>query len=188
MGCFVPVFKFFHPKYCCMKRFIFKHAASSFTALALCMTLFCSAAVAGVDSYQIYLNNKLLMKQFVTQPLTLESLQLNHVGSKDVLVIYYSHCGAIGKGRVISIKDEHGVVLKEWKFADATGSNTGMVIPAMEITALQKKGAHLSLCYASQQLPEGRMLTSIAAAEKSQHACNRPKQPGRATGQKPLAA
>jgi len=171
-----------------MKQFIFKPAAKNLTALAMGLGLFATAAVAGVDSYQIYLNNKLIMKQYVTQPLTLESLPLDNAGPNDVLVIYYNHCGATGKGRTISIKDTRGALLKEWKFADAANGTTCMTIPVKEIAVLQTKSPRLLLCYSSKELPEGRMLTSLAHWEKILHAFHPANNaPGRAGRERSLA-
>src|SRR5215213_4945686 len=88
--------------------------------ILLCGTAF--TAKAGLDSYEIYLNNKLILKQYVNQPLKLESLGLDQSNINDRLVIYYSQCNAqdkIGKGRSISVKDAKGNTLKKWDFADA---------------------------------------------------------------------
>ncbi len=151
-----------------MKYLIFKKAfLKPLTLIALSLTLLFNVAFAGVDSYQIYLNNKLVMKQFVTQPLSIASLQLDNAGANAKIVVFYNHCGVIGKGRSISIKDEHGTVLKEWKFADAEGTDAGMQIPVNDILALQQKNPRISLYYSSQQLPAGRMLTAIGKREKT---------------------
>jgi len=134
------------------------------------LTTLMSHALGGVDSYRIYLNNKLILQQYVGRPLDLESLPLSAANSNDKLVIYYNHCGAIGKGRSISIKDEKGVVLKEWKFADAASSDpktdAGMTIPVKEILALQEKGRGLAMYYSAQGRPEGLLLTRVSKAAK----------------------
>lgn len=142
----------------------FKQAFIKTLALAtICLTTFSFTSKPGGDVYQIYLNDKLILKQYSTQPLTMQSLQLTKANINDQLVIYYSHCGTVGKGRTIAIKTEKGTVLKEWKFADTNGSINGMVIPVKELLQLEKiaDGTQLSIYYASQQLPAGRMLTSI---------------------------
>lgn len=131
-------------------------AATVTTLLFIAMASF-TAKPGGTDSYEIYLNNKLLLKQYVTQPLTLKSLQLNKTNINDQLVIYYSHCGQIGKGRKIAIRDEKGNIVKEWKFAN---NGDGMTIPVKELLALEQKNL-LSIFYTSEQLPQGRMLTGL---------------------------
>jgi hypothetical protein len=151
-----------------MKYLIFKKAFVKPLALAaFSVMLLANVAFAGVDSYTIYLNNKLVMKQFVTQPLSVSSLQLDNAAANSTLVVFYNHCGQIGKGRTITVKDDHGNTLKEWKFADATGKDEGMQIPVKDILALQQKNANISLYYAAQQLPSGRMLTAIGKRDKT---------------------
>ena len=127
-------------------------AASIFTVFA-----------GGVDSYEIYLNDKLLTRQFVTQPLSLKSLSLDKANQNDELVIYYSHCGRTGSERKITLKNAGGQIVKEWKFANASGAKTGMTIPVREVLQLQKKyaGNELSIYYSSDLMPQGRMLAGI---------------------------
>lgn len=124
---------------------------------------------AGGDVYRIFLNGKQVLEQYVyaPKPLDLTALPLSEANGNDKLVVYYSHCGAVGKSRVITIKDDQGTVLKEWRFPDAASSKTdGMEIPVREILALQAKGKNLSLFYSSQQLPAGRMLTRVGKSAK----------------------
>ncbi len=139
-----------------------KHAlVKAFTFAAL--SLFTFNAKAGGDTYEIYLNNKLLLKQYLTQPLNISSLQLDKENSDDRLVIFYSHCGQTGKGRSVVIKDEKGEIIKEWTFANSTGSNKSMIIPVRELLQLAKNNSssRLHLYYAAKELPKGLMLTSL---------------------------
>jgi hypothetical protein len=144
---------------------------SAFTAvltiIMACLQSF--TAKAGGESFEIYLNNKLIVRQAVTESLTLQSLQLDKANKDDQLVIYYNHCGATGKDRSIAIKDEKGNIIKEWKFADATGSNKGMTIPVKELLQLEKNYSHtgLNIVYSSQQLPKGRALSALQFTGKS---------------------
>jgi hypothetical protein len=127
------------------------------------------AATAGGDTYQIYLNNKLVFKQRVlnSSPVDLNSLQLTKANYNDELEIYYNHCGVTGTGRSVEIKDEQNHILKEWKFKDA---NVAMSIPVKEILELQKNNpnAVLNLYYfSSKYLPKGRMIASIKMQGKN---------------------
>ena len=131
----------------------------------LFVTLFSLSATAGLDSYTIYLNNKLVLKQAVNQPLNLQGLQLDKANANDQLVIYYSECQApnkIGKGRKIAIMDEQGNIVKEWKFADVSDTDKGMTIPVKELLDLKKasKGKFM-LVYVASQLPQGQKLTGL---------------------------
>jgi hypothetical protein len=135
------------------------------TLIVLCLTTFSFISKAGGDKYEIYLNDKLITEKYVGQSgVDISSLQLDKTNYKDKLIIYYSHCGTIGKGRSILIKDEQSSVLKEWKFADATGTDASMSISVKDIFDLQKNNTNASLSvyyFSSQYLPKGRMLTSI---------------------------
>ena len=139
------------------------------------LTVLMQPLIAGTDSYRIYLNNKLVLQQYVTRSLDLKNLPLSEANANDKLVIYYNHCGATGRSRSIAVKDENGVVLKEWKFPDAPvkdggmnipAGDDGMTIPVKEILALQAKVHGLSLFYSSQQLPSGHLLTRIDKVSK----------------------
>lgn len=154
-----------------MKQFIQKGLVMA----ALSVVVLVQPLIAGGDSYRIYLNNKLILQQYVGQPLSLESLALSEANANDKLVVYYNHCGATGRSRVVAIKDENGVVLKEWKFADAPlkegsayapAGDDGMRIPVKEILELKAKNHGLSLFYSSQQLPAGRLLTKVSKVTK----------------------
>jgi hypothetical protein len=146
--------------------------SKTFAAIVLFLTTFSFAAIAGGDTYEIYLNKKLVFKQRVlnASAIDLNSLQLTKANYNDELVIYYSHCGVTGTGRSIEIKDDQNNVLKEWKYKDANSSNTAMTIPVKEILELQKNNpkAVLNLYYfSSKYLPKGRMLASIKTQEKN---------------------
>jgi hypothetical protein len=146
--------------------------AKMFAATIVCLITFSFAALAGGDTYQIYLNNKLVFKQKSYNPsvVDLNNLQLTKTNYNDDLVVYYSHCGVTGTGRSIEIKDENNNVLKQWKFKDAQGSNASMVIPVKDILELQQQNpkATLNLYYFSEKyLPKGRMLASIKMENKN---------------------
>ena len=125
--------------------------------LVLLSSFFCFSAFtakAGLDSYEIYLNDKLLVKQYVNQPLSLDNLGLNSSNINDRLVIHYAQCNApnkLGKGRSILIKDAKGNTVKKWNFADAKDGNTAMVIPVKELLQLEKNSlSKLSLFYTAE--------------------------------------
>ena len=129
-------------------------------------------AKAGLDSYEIYLNNKLILKQYVNQPLTLESLGLNQSNINDRLTIQYTQCNApnkLGKSRSISVKDSKGNLIKKWNFKDAQGNNTGMVIPVKELLQLEKNAplSKLSLYYSAEGHANGQLLANFHFESKS---------------------
>ncbi len=155
-----------------MLHFIFKTTTVTFSLLlALCASALFSSGIAGGDHYEIYLNKKLLLKQFVGQSSSTRlNLPLDKVNDKDLLSVYYSHCGQTGKGRRIQVKNGENHILKEWKFADAKGADVYMSIWIKDIMTLKKNhpNADLNLYYfASDHLPRGRMLASIAQEGKN---------------------
>ncbi len=129
------------------------------------------SARAGVDTYQIYLNDKLILQQSVLNPLSLSTLPITKANANDKLVIYYSQCNApnkIGKGRSLVIKDASGNMVKEWKFTDSEGSSR-MEIPVKELLALENKFASntLTIYYTAQGMAKEQKLISLNSAAKS---------------------
>jgi len=134
------------------------------------------SAKAGLDSYQIYLNDKLILQQSVRDPLNLSALPITNANINDKLVIYYSQCNApnkIGKGRSLIIRDAAGNLVKEWKFEDAEGSSR-MEIPVRELLALENKYANntLTIFYTAQGMNRDQRLISLNSTTKAS-ACNR---------------
>lgn len=122
-----------------------KRLLMALTLSVISIMIFSSGVKAGVDSYSIFLNGKLLLTQSVIKPLALQNLQLNEANQHDEIVIYYTQCNApnkIGSGRSLIIKAADGKIIKEWKFEDVKTSDTGMRIPVKELLALQTN--HLS--------------------------------------------
>ncbi|CAL1517454.1 hypothetical protein [Chitinophaga sp. MM2321] len=149
-----------------MKKTTFNQAfIKVFALIILCFTAFSFTTKFGLDSYEIYLNNKLILKQSVNQPLSLRVLQLDKANENDQLRITYKHCTLKGAGtdRNIVLKDEKGNTLKNWSFADATGSDLSMVISVKELLLLEKNNAHhdLSLHYTAKELPKEQLLASL---------------------------
>jgi hypothetical protein len=141
---------------------------------ALFLTLSSLTATAGLDYFEIYLNNQLRVKMAAGKAFSLENLRLNQSNYNDQLVIYYSQCnaqGRVGKERSILVRDGKGRILKEWKFADVTGIEVGdnakderakMTIPVKELLQLAKDhpGDALSFYYMAQGRPDGQVLAS----------------------------
>jgi hypothetical protein len=150
-----------------MQRFIIKQT-TALAALFITAALF-SFRMPGGDVYEIHLNNKLVLKQYVHQPLSLKALSLTDANANDQLTIHYSHCGVTGKGRSLSVMDSRGHTVKKWNFADAKGPSTGMTIAVKDLLQLEKKNTNgpLSLVYAANELPKGRMLTSLQFIQKN---------------------
>ncbi len=149
-----------------MKRETFNPAiVKQYMLAALCFIAFGFTTNAGLDSYEVFLNDKLILQNYVNKPLDLRKLQLHTASDQDELRIHYKHCTnkGVGTGRSITIKDQKGNILKKWEFADASGSRSAMVIPVKILRELENRsdGSELSLHYTAQENPKGEMLASL---------------------------
>lgn len=134
--------------------------------ITLSFTAFSFNTHFGLDSYSIYLNDKLILKQWVNQPLNLRVLPLSTAKETDQLRITYNHCtikNGAGTSRSVTLQDDKGKILKKWEFADATNSNLNMTIAVKELLKLEKAYAsqELRLVYTARELPKGEMLSMI---------------------------
>ena len=150
-----------------MKRILFYQAFIRIYALiTLCLPVYSFTTKFGLDSYAIYLNDKLILQQTVNQPLKLRVLALSEAKETDLLYIKYTHCtikAGAGTNRSIVLKDEKGTEIKKWTFADATGSDLSMKIAVKELMEVEKNYANqaLSLYYTAKELPKGEMLSML---------------------------
>ncbi|MBN7802750.1 hypothetical protein J0A67_17870 [Algoriphagus aestuariicola] len=120
----------------------------------------------GLDSYEIYLNDKLIMKQYINQPLNLRTLQLDKAAPEDLLWVKYNHCtikSGSGSERVIVLKDAQGHELKQWTFANSPSENKPMKVSVAELRQLEKAHAEhqISMYYKSKELPGGELLAYL---------------------------
>lgn len=113
----------------------------------------------GGDFYRIFLNDKLVVEQFLTEPKSVPPLSLNTANGNDQLFIHFSHCGVAGKGRTITLTDEKGKPVKVWKFADT--KSTVMQLPVKEIATASGKMATGTIYYASKEKPSSQLLTKL---------------------------
>jgi hypothetical protein len=128
--------------------------------LGILIALFSFSGKKGGDSFEIMLNGKLLLQQFVLQAKAVQNISLSQSNKNDRIDIYYSHCGQTGKSRTIVIKDDKNNLLKEWHYPDAAGKSP-MSCTGKDIINLQKNKSTMNLYYASKELPKGRLLATI---------------------------
>ena len=140
-----------------------------FTSILL-LTIFSMTSHAGGYAFEIYLNDKLLLKQ---QHKTILSgsplLQLTSANENDNLRIMFTNCGMTRKTRSIAIKDENNFIIKQWEFANATASDFTMTIPVKEILAIQKKKGNAPLkifYYSPDHFTDGQLLASLQPESK----------------------
>ncbi|HEV8508806.1 MAG TPA: hypothetical protein VGQ53_25600 [Chitinophagaceae bacterium] len=134
--------------------------------IMVCAALFSFSSKRGGDSFEIVLNGKRVLQQFVYASKGVQTIQLTPTSDNDKLDIYYNHCGQVGKNRYITVKNEKDQPVKIWKFADAVDKNGAMSFKLKDILSLRKnKTEKLNLFYSSSELPAGRTLAVIAGEE-----------------------
>ncbi|MET0636614.1 MAG: hypothetical protein ABWZ25_11345 [Chitinophagaceae bacterium] len=136
-----------------------------FALVAICFACFGFSTNFGLDRFEIFLNNKLLLKQTVNQPLNLRVLQLEEAKPDDLLRINYIHCmnKSSGTDRNITLVDEKGNTLKTWTFTNSSGKDLSMTIPVKELLQLKRANPKnvFSLFYTARELPKGETLSKL---------------------------
>jgi hypothetical protein len=134
--------------------------------LALTTSLFAFSSKFGGDSYQIYLNKKLLVKEYVSMGHTGQSFSLDKSTYIQEVDIYYSHCGQVGKERTITIRDDYNKVYRQIRYPEFDGKNSGMSFHVSDFLNWDKRGSvdQLGIYYSSKELPGGRLLATINLA------------------------
>jgi len=123
----------------------------------------------GGEGFEVYLNDKLVLQQYGEKMNAVKTLELDQNASNGQLAIRYYHCGKPGKSRVVTIKDEQNVVLKEWRFGDAKDASARVSCNVKDIFALPKfkAGRKVSLYYSATELPNGRLLATLTTVNKT---------------------
>jgi len=136
---------------------------------ALSVVLFSFSSNWGGDSYQIYINKKLVMKEFVHNSTGAKSFSMDKATYDDQVEVYYSHCGQVGKNRTIALKDENNRLIKELHFADYAGNNSGMSFKVSDYLNWEKRNGidQVNIYYSAKELPGGRLLASIQLGQEA---------------------
>lgn len=149
-----------------MKKTI-KFLSAMMVALTCSFVFFSFTGNKGGEAFEIYLNNKLLSQLHGNNLNNVASLSLQNASYNDELKVRYFHCGRIGKGRTIVIKNEHDQLLKQWTFENASQPASFMVCKVKDIISLRKnRTGWLKLYYSSSELPNGRLLARISTDKK----------------------
>src|SRR4030095_9607720 len=150
-----------------IEKFFIMNSQIKSMAIRSLLVLFCAGLFSftsnfGGDSFEVWLNGKRVLQQYVHLSKGIQTLQLANASENDRLDIYYSHCGQTGTDRYITVQDEKNRALKVWKFTDATAKNVAMSFKLKDILALKKtKTDKLNLVYSSAELTKGRLLATI---------------------------
>ena len=145
-----------------------KSRSAAVKVLALAVLFATTSSFSGTwggDSYRVYVNNKLVLEEFVYNQKSIKSISLDQRSPGDEISVYYSHCGKAGHARHITIKDADTKALKVWNFGDGTNAKEAMTWKAKDVMGLTKNGAKLGMFYSSKELPDGKMLASIVVGK-----------------------
>lgn len=142
----------------------------SFILGSILLSAFVIQSKAGGIVFEIYLNNKLLLKQSHDKIISgSPDLQLTSANYKDNLRILFSSCGTSSVTRSVGIKNERNILVKKWDFANSTSTDLSMTIPVKEILNLEKeKTTSFKLFYFSpDHFKDGYMLASVLPFKKN---------------------
>jgi len=132
------------------------------TVVAVC--LFSFTENPGGESFEVFLNEKLMISQHVMQKET-ATLVIDPEAERDEIKVTYNHCGQTGKDRTVTITNAQNKVLKEFHFADAASMT--FMVKDLALTGSSAK-TKLHLVYASKELPKGRLLAAITVSKNTQ--------------------
>jgi hypothetical protein len=147
-----------------MKKIIRFAWVNTLVGVAIAATLVSFAPIAGSHNFQVYLDNKLMIDQYVSSNMQVPVLSIDPADNYHELIVKYNECGRTVTGRTVSIRDEENHVLKQWHFeAAASGFKDPMVLPMKDILALkQTANKTLKLYYSSKEFSEGQQLAALA--------------------------
>lgn len=143
--------------------------ARAFAVAALAMALFSFSPEPGGDSFAIYQDDRLLLKQYLHGDPSIRTISLLPQSGEGVLKVYYSHCGKVGTSRKVTIADG-GTTLTSVEFADSRGqAHEAMILNVKDIVAYCKGTGEqrVNLVYFSSEIPEGKVLARMSAGELS---------------------
>ncbi len=149
-----------------MKAFI-NSTGSRIGGLLLLLALSSFGLWPGSDSFEVYINNKLVLEQYVYNRKATPPLLLDEAGTEQIDV-FYSHCGITGTSRKITLKDEQNKILKEWRFPDVDAHvKNAMSCNAKDIAAFKKGHQSLNLFYSAKEIQKEIMLAPIQWSDKT---------------------
>jgi hypothetical protein len=146
-----------------MKKTIRFSWAHTLLGVALCAILFSFSSIIGAHSFQVFLDSKLVIDQYVDSKSQIPTLLLDPAENHSQLIVKYNECGRTVTGRTIAIKDDKNQVVKEWRFeGETSGYKDPMTCPVKDITALkQRESSTFKLYYSSKEFPEGQQIASL---------------------------
>lgn len=146
-----------------MKKVIRFSRMNVLMGIAMCAILFSFSNITGAHNFQVFLDSKLMIDQYVNSKMEAPTLIVDPDKNYNQLIVKYNECGRTVTDRKISVRDENNKVLKEWRFEGATaGYKDPMVCSVKDITGLKQKGSNtLKLYYSSNEFSEGQQIANL---------------------------
>ena len=158
-----------------MKNIIRFSWANPLIWAALCGLLLSFSFKPGAHSFQVYLDNKLVLDRYVNSKMEAPIIGLNPAENYSQLIVKYNECGRTVTGRMISIKDDKDKILKEWQFEGSSAGYKGsMTCKVKDILALKQKGSNtLKLFYSSNEFRDGQQVARLVISSEPNTALNK---------------
>jgi hypothetical protein len=143
-----------------MKK-ISQHSWATAMLVVLCAVL-SSFALPGAHSFQLYVDSKMVVDQYVSRNFTIPKVALDPAEHNNEIILKYSECGRTVSGRTLTLKDEQDKTLKEWHFDGTTsGYKDPMILSVKDIVALKTGKGAMKLFYSSNDFKEGQQVAYL---------------------------
>lgn len=126
----------------------------------LATIVLCSFAPGGYN-YEMYLNNRLVMQEYLYGRKEAPTVPLTTTSAQDELSIMFNNCNRLDTSRKISLKTGDDKTLKEWTFADSPTLRDKMNIKVTEITVFRNNYSTAKLMYSSKQVIDAVHLVDV---------------------------
>jgi hypothetical protein len=144
-----------------MKKLISFSWTNTLLAIALA-TIVSGFSPFGAHAVKVYLDDKLVVDQYLNFKGNNPTLALDPAAKYDKLIVKYSECGRTVSDRKITAKDNNNNVLKEWQFpGSSTGFEGSMECSVKDIVALKSKSNTVKLYYSSNDFREGQPFLAL---------------------------
>jgi len=159
-----------------MKRIMSLSWGCAIVAVTLSATLssFSGAPGSGAHSVQIYLDNKLIIEQYLSSKTGIPKVVIDPAEKYNQLIVRYNECGRTVSGRSLTLKDSNNKVLKGWRYeGPSTGFSESMSCLLKDVIALRPTdNPVMKLYYASSDFPAGQQVAFIVIGNKSSATLN----------------
>ncbi len=148
-----------------MRPFNFRSTAATLFMVLTSIALCSFTPKPGGYSYEVYLNNQLMIKEHMYGRKEVPTVRLNITTAEDALSVMFNNCNKVDVSRKISLKDDKDAIIKEWTFGDSPDIKNQMKIKVSEIVAVRNKHSTVKLVYSSQAAKDGVHLLNLQLSD-----------------------